>query len=130
MAVDVPQIKLSTFLGGYENWVNFHDLFSKLIYINAFLSFPEKIQYLKTHVGREAAKLIQHLSTVGENYETAYQLLKGRYENIRLILSKLLDNLLDQPATQTENAEQLKQLYDNTTECLQAITYLGISTAE
>lgn len=130
VAVNLPQVKLPTFQGGYENWVNFQDLFSKLIDKNASLSLPEKMQYLKTHVGGEAAKLIQHLSTVGANYETAYQLLRGRYENTRLILSKLIDKLLDQPATQMENAEKLKQLYDTTTECLQAITNLGVSTAE
>lgn len=55
------------------------------------------MKYLKTHVG-----------TVAANYEAAYQLVKRRHENTRLILSKFLDNQLDQPATQMENADKSK----------------------
>lgn len=128
--IKLPRIQIPTFSGGYENYITFEDIFSKLVDDNPALSNTEKMYYLKTYVIGEPAKLIQHLSTVGNNYETAFQILQYRYKNSRLILSKLLDKILDQPSIQSENSEKLKQLHDTTTECLEAISNLGISTGE
>lgn len=53
-----------------------------------------------------------------------------RYENSRVTITQLIDKLLDQPPVQTKNAEKLRQLHDTTTECLEALTNLGINTQD
>lgn len=120
-------MKIHNFSGGYENWLNFCDIFSKIIHENPDLSNTEIIQYLNTYVVEEASKLIQHLATVGTNYETAFDLLHKRYQNTRLMITKLLDKLPDQPSVLGENASKLKKLHD-IQECLEFINNLGVNT--
>ncbi|CAH0558604.1 unnamed protein product [Brassicogethes aeneus] len=126
--LSLPKIQLPHFKGGYENWATFHDIFTKVIHENKTISRIEKMQYLKAHVRVEASRLIQHLHITDGNYEAAWELLKKRYENTRIIVSKLVDQILDLPKIQGESTKQLQRLHDVTNECLKAIDNLGIST--
>ncbi|XP_071057555.1 uncharacterized protein [Onthophagus taurus] len=127
-AIPLPQIKLPVFDGSYDQWITFYDLFQKIIHASISLTKVEKMQYLKTYLKGEASRIIQHLQISDSNYDAAWTLLQKRYQNNRLILSKLLDKILDLPATTTENGERIKELHDTTVECLQAISNLGIPT--
>lgn len=126
----LPKVKLDTFEGSYEKWTTFHDMFQQMVHKNTSLSKVEKMQYLKTLVTGEPSKLIQHLQIAEVNYETALKLLQDRYENKRLLLSKLLDKILDIPKISVESAEKIKQLHDTTIECLEAIKNMGVPTSE
>ncbi|KAJ3650181.1 hypothetical protein Zmor_021885 [Zophobas morio] len=126
--IQLPQIKLPTFSGNYEDWPTFHDLFSKVIHKNTSLSNIEKMQYLKTYIRDEPIKIIQHHQITENNYQTAWELLAKRFNNVRLTVSKLLDKILDQPRMQEESAEKLKKLHDTTKECLEALNNLDIQT--
>lgn len=113
--VILPKVKIPIFEGGYDNWTTFHDIFLKLVHTNSSLIRIEKIQYRKTHVKGEASRIIQHL-------------LKNRYHNKRLLLSKLIYKILDLPTIQDESAEKIKQLHDVTNECLETVNNLEINT--
>ncbi|EFA12768.1 hypothetical protein TcasGA2_TC010296 [Tribolium castaneum] len=126
--IKLPQIQLPIFKGGYENWTTFHDLFRKVIYENTSISDVEKMQYLKTDVKDEAARLIQHLQITDGNYQAAWDLLTKRYQNSRLMITKLVDQILDVPQIHHESSQRLKQLHDVVRDCLEAINNLGIDT--
>lgn len=127
--ITLPKIQIPFFDGEYENWPSFYDLFQKVLHENSSLSDIEKMQYLKTHIRGEPSKLIQHLQISEANYETAWNLLQKRYQNSRLLLSKLIDKILDLPSIQYESSDKIKQLHDVTSECLEAINNLGIPTS-
>jgi hypothetical protein len=48
----------------------------------------QKFHYLKSSVRGEAQKLIVHLAITHDNYITAYNLLKSRFENKRIIVQQ------------------------------------------
>lgn len=86
-----------------------------------------KIEYLKTCIKGDAARIINHLNATPENYKTCYDLLKKRYDNKREVLGKLIDNFLTIPKMNFESAESLKHLHDTVYESILSIKNLGIS---
>lgn len=126
----LPKVTIPTFEGGFPNWAEFHDLFLRVIHENNTLSNVEKLQLLKQYTKSEAAKLLQHLSLTGDNYASAWDILKERYNHKRLILSKLIDRILDQTSCSVESAVQLRQLHDTTNEGLLAIKNLGFNAED
>lgn len=88
---------------------------------NAALGNAAKMHFLKTYVKGEAARLINHLASTGENYGSAYEIMKTRYENKRVLLGKHLDNLLELPKIAIESCDKLKELHDVINENLRAI---------
>lgn len=124
--IRLPAITVPFFNGGYENWTTFHDIFVSIIHTNKKLSGAEKMQYLKTSLKGEAAKLIQHLSPTNQNYETSWDLICHRYNNQRLILANYLDKFLNLPKLNDESSKLLRRIHDTTNEIMCAIHNMGI----
>lgn len=87
------------------------------------------MQYLKTHVKGDAARLIRHLTISEVNYETAWKLLAQRYEDERIITTKFIDKLLDLPKMKKANAAQLRDMHYTVNECLKALKNQRIDTS-
>lgn len=81
----------------------------------------ENIQYLKSLLKLDPSRLIQHLQISNTNYTATWELLEKRYKNTRLILSKILDTILNISVVQCAIAEKLNQLHHTTTESLEAV---------
>lgn len=73
----------------------------------------------------EAAKVINSLEITNDNYAVAWNLLKQRFENKRLIVQYLIQMLLDIPAITRESYADLRQLVDNISQYTQSLTKLG-----
>lgn len=123
----LPQLNIPQFSGNYNNWISFYDLFSQLIHTNNTLGKAQKMYYLKANLSGEAGKLLQHLQTTDENYDTAWELLSNRYNNKRILVSTQLQILLNQKNLTFECANGLKALHDTTKECLHALKNLQIN---
>jgi hypothetical protein len=59
----------------------FKDTFSSVIDSNTRLSSIQKFQYLRSFLTGEALQIIHTLETTEENYDTAWRLIKEKYEN-------------------------------------------------
>lgn len=126
--IKLPRLSIPTFDGDYQSWTSFHDIFVRLIHNNSRLGEAEKMQYLKTHMRKEAASLLQHLTISDANYKTAWKLLNERYNNKRKLFSVQFQILLSQPKLDHESAVGIRKLHDTTKECLHALSNLGIDT--
>lgn len=121
----MPKITVPKFDGNYLKWPEFHDLFSSLI-ISQPLPKLQKIWYLKTHLMGEAANLIKHFAATGENFDAAWAIVADRYNNKRLLVNKLVQEMIAAPRKTRDN---YKTLHDKTQECLLALQNLQINTS-
>lgn len=79
-------IEIREFSGDIKAWPTFSQLFSSLI----ILCDIQKMQYLKSSVRGDAAKLISNLEITNDNFSLAWQLLNNRYDNKRALCNVLL----------------------------------------
>lgn len=90
--IKLPQIKLPQFNGDIAQWKTYIGLFDRMVHNNKNIDNGIKMEYLKTTIIGNAAKLINHISPTSENYFTCYDILKQRFENKREILGKYLES--------------------------------------
>lgn len=110
--VKLPTLTLPTFNGNYEQWLLFKDSFESLINTNENLSEIQKFQYLRSALKEEALNVIQALETTTGNYRIAWDLVKKRYENKRLIINTHLKELFELNSIRKSNHIALRQLVD------------------
>lgn len=89
-----PKIELPTFSGKPSEWRGFISLFDRMVH-NTKMENGMKIEYLKTRVKGDAAKIINHLEPTSENHNTCYALIRKRYDNKRESLGIWIDNILN-----------------------------------
>ncbi|KAJ8969878.1 hypothetical protein NQ317_004701 [Molorchus minor] len=81
MSVKLPTIKLPTFNGCYDRWLEFRDSFVALVDSNDSISEIQKFYYLRSSLEAEAAHLVASIEVSASNYAIAWGLLKDRFEN-------------------------------------------------
>lgn len=119
--IKLKPIELPIFNGDFMKWPTFSGLFTSLILNNGSIDNIQKLQYLKTHVSNDAAKLIDKLEITNDNFTIAWKLLTDRFENKRALCNRHLNELLNQPKMTFESAEQLKMLHDVSKACFALI---------
>jgi len=112
-SVKLPNIELPKSDGNYEHWIPFQDLFESLIASNVTIPAVQKLHYLRTALIGEAAKVIASLDITNRNYEVAWNFLKQRFENKKLIVQHLIHVLANLPYIVKESHIELRQLADN-----------------
>ncbi|XP_014295624.1 uncharacterized protein LOC106693276 [Microplitis demolitor] len=127
---NLPQIKLHTFQGSYNEWDSFKDLFTSLVINEDSLTGSQKMHYLKTQIKGEAAALLANLQVTDEAFQPAWNLLNTRYTNPRRLLDMHIDDLLDRQLVTSHSAADLDALLHANEKTLDAIAALGIPTGE
>ncbi|XP_072934871.1 uncharacterized protein [Epargyreus clarus] len=123
----LPRIQLPVFSGKYEDWPSYQDLFTALVH-NTNLSNVQKLHYLKTSVSGEAEMLLRHIQILDYNYLQAWELLKGRFGNKKMILNAILKRLFGQKRVTNQTSIQIKNILDTTAECINNLINLKINT--
>lgn len=86
-----------------------------------------KLQYLKCHLSGEAEQL-RYTPVSDINYQKAWDMLKERYYNKRVICFNLIKKILNQPSLAIESSSVIKNLLDTTVNCLNGLSNIGIDT--
>ncbi|XP_018367479.1 PREDICTED: uncharacterized protein LOC108763994 [Trachymyrmex cornetzi] len=128
--IKLPRLDLPKFSGKYDEWFPFFDSFQSLIHANPSLDNIQRLQYLKASVVGDAAKIITALEISGTNYDVAWNLLKERYDNKRVIVQSHIKAIMDLPSMSKENVVELRQIADGTTRHVQALKALKRPTAQ
>lgn len=89
----LPTINLPTFNGDSLKWNEFFNLYEVMIHKNEEISDVMKLLYLKTCLIGEAKDILKGFQTTNENYYQAIEMLKRKYENKNLIVTKLYQEL-------------------------------------
>lgn len=123
----LPKLKLPEFNGEPTEWQPFISLFDRMVHENKKLDKELKVEYLKTCVKGDAAKITKHMDPTEENYQSCYELLRKRFDNKREMLGKLIDKMMELPKIKVECANNLKNLHDTIYESIMSIKNIGVS---
>lgn len=124
-SIKLPQITLPSFSGDPQEWENYRDLFLALVDQNSSLTGVQKLHYLKSSLTGEACLALKNIAITEANYSTAWDLLKRRYDNTRLIVHSYLRTLLGIPNMSSPSTKDLRSLRDKANDIRQALINLG-----
>ena len=97
--IKLPELKLKPFSGDYKDWCPFWQAFSCSIEKNESLSPVIKLTYLKSLLTDKALRLVDSIPTTGEGYCAAVDILKSRFDRIKV--------------SSTESVHRLFSIVDN-----------------
>lgn len=128
LQVKLPDIKLPTFNGNFDNWLEFRDAFSDLVHNNDSFTGIQKFYHLRSFLEGEPLDLIASIKISNDNYSVAWSLLVERYENLQLIVHQYVKELFEFPTLIKESCTDLLHLYDTFTKNIRSLKYLGQPT--
>ena len=111
-------INLPTFDENYLNWRSFEDSFSAFVDQNNSLTNVPKLCYLRSQLKGDAWNLIKSLETTEENDNIAFNLVKERFNNHRLIVLSHVNAILN---SKFENAKSFINTIDQHVQDLQRL---------
>lgn len=124
--VNLPQINIPKFNGKYTEWSSFIDLFTALIHNNRQLSDVQKFVYLKSSVSNEPLDIINDLQLTNNNYSTAMDLLKKRYDNKLNIINTHIGGLLEIEQVNKSDAGQLRNFLIHIRQSINALKGMSL----
>jgi len=107
----LPRIHLPEFSGEFEDWPEFRDLFLSIVQKDSTISGIEKLHYLRTSLKGSAANLIRNLPIIEQNFDRAWNMLAGHFENKRLLIQSYLSRFTALPKMKSETVADLSKVY-------------------
>lgn len=128
----LPYIQLPIFIGKYEDWPSFRDLFMSLIGKDSTIADVTRLHYLKASLKSEVEMLVRNLPTIDENFDRAWQTLREYYENTRLLVRAFYSTFTSLPKLKVESATELRKLFHCITSTTGVLESIGrpISSSE
>lgn len=124
--VKLPEVKLPTFDGAYENWLSFKNAFQNVIDARTELT-DDKLQYLKSALTGEAASKVKIFAVDGANYAKAWEVLTRAYEVKHLLIARHLSLLFNMPSLDRETTVGLTKLVDDAQQHVASLSALGVN---
>ena len=90
--VKLPKITLPRFNGDPVKWTSFWDSYQSAVHAN---SEVDKFNYLRSLLDSSAHNAIAGLTLSSANYQQAIEILRKRFGNKQIIISKHMDTLLN-----------------------------------
>lgn len=124
----LPPIQIESFSGEFEDWECFKDLFLSLLAQHNNLTSAQKLYYLRNALKGTALSAIKHVSSQGDNFDSAWDVLSKRYDNARAIVDAHLKRLFTIPVIMKRVASTIRNMIDITNECIAALKINHINT--
>ena len=125
--VKLPRISLPHFRGNLIRWPAFWDSFNSAIHSNDRLSEIDKFNYLRSLLEGTAYDAIAGLALSAANYGEAVEILRKRFGNKQLIISKHMESLLSINAVTCDtHLRDLRRLYDQSEANIRSLKALGV----
>lgn len=117
----LQKLPVPTFHGDYASFTAFDEAFTALVHDNSALTDVERFMYLRDSLKGPANQLIANIQPTGDNYKIAFELLRERFNNPKLIVNSHINGIFDLKPISRDNAADLRSLYDNLNKHLRAL---------
>ncbi|XP_075163077.1 uncharacterized protein LOC142235702 [Haematobia irritans] len=128
--IKVPPCDTENFQGGYEEWPSFRDMFTAVYINHPKLSPVQKLYHLRLKVKGQAAVIVRKYTLCGDNFALAWEALRTRYENKRILVDNQLRILLNMKNVTVESSESLQKIQTTINDCLAALKAQNIPTSD
>ena len=126
----LPKITLPRFNGDPVRWTSFWDSYQSAVHLNSELTEVDKFNYLWSLLDRSAHDAITGLTLSSANYQQAIEILRKRFGNKQVIITKHRDTLMSmEPISSDRHLKDLRRLYDHTETHVRSLKLLGIEAA-
>ncbi|PNF21252.1 hypothetical protein B7P43_G02132 [Cryptotermes secundus] len=122
--VKLPTIFLPKFSGALQDFMHFYDTFIALIISNDALTDIQRYYYLLSCLSGEPHHLIENLPVSQDNFKVAWDLIRGRYHNPRLISDLHIKELMTLPNARHNSPKELRLLINQLCSNLNAVETL------
>ena len=126
----LPKLVLPKFKGDVTKWTGFWESFDSAVNQNRDISKVDKFNNLHSLLEGTAASVIQGLTLSEANYDTAIELLKGRFGKPQTIICAHMDELLKVPACTNDRSASLRSVYDRINVHIRGLSTLGIKSEQ
>ncbi|CAH2102287.1 unnamed protein product [Euphydryas editha] len=128
-SIKLPQIKLPSFDGSYDQWLEFKNSYVSMIHMRSDLDAIQKFHYLRSSLSGSAYQVISALEFTALNYSHAWALLENRFNNERLLVhNRVIKALFTVPGMNKESPKQIRTLIDTVLRNLRALKTLNEPT--
>lgn len=126
ICIKVPPCDTEIFEGSYEQWPSFRDMFTA-VYINQTKLTPvTKLYHLRNKTTGEAGAIVKRYALSHNNFLLAWEALKCRYENKRVLVDNQMKLLFDIPPATQEDSESIRRIQSSVNDSLATLRSLGI----
>lgn len=126
--IQPPVCDTEVFKGDYLTWPSFRDLFTAIYISNPRLSDVEKLLHLTHKTKGEAKEIVMKSPLTNEGFSQAWENLKTRYENKRILVNSQLKILFNLSPINKESSAEIKQMQRDINNCLSALQLYKIDT--
>ncbi|PNF27380.1 hypothetical protein B7P43_G18312 [Cryptotermes secundus] len=126
--VKLPMISLPKLSGASQDFMHFYDTFVALIISNDALTDIQRYYYLLSCLSGEPHHLTENLPVSQDNFKVAWDLIRGRYHNPRLISDLHIKELMTLPNARHDSPKELWLLIKQLCSTLNAVEALKIKT--
>ncbi|XP_076659504.1 uncharacterized protein LOC143362890 [Halictus rubicundus] len=105
-------MKLLSFSWDLFQWESFRDQFCALVHDSTRISKVRKMQYLKSCLSGDAAKMLDLAPITEASYDGAWTALERRFCNQRILTSAHMRRLISYPSMVKAQPSEIKRLLD------------------
>lgn len=128
--VKLPPVNIPCFDGTYGAWNNFRSSFETAVHSNTGISNVQKMQHLKANTKGAASKIIRHLAITSDNYETAWEILRSRFDHERKLVRTYYETARNIEKIEKPTAKSLRDLHDVFIESLSSLNNMGFGETD
>ncbi|XP_075158166.1 uncharacterized protein LOC142231444 [Haematobia irritans] len=127
VCIKVPPCDTEVFKGSYEEWPSFRDMFTAVYVNHPKLTPAQKLYHLRNKTKSSAGAIVKRYALCDENFTLAWNALKSRYENKRVLVDNQLKILFNIPVATSEDSESLQRIHSTVKDCLSTLTSLNVN---
>ncbi|XP_075158079.1 uncharacterized protein LOC142231352 [Haematobia irritans] len=109
-SLKLPPCDTPPFEGGYSKWPAFRDIFSAVFGNHPHLSPAQKLYHLRGKTRGEANDIVKKFELTDANFNLAWEALKNRYENKRILVNQQMKKLFSIQSVTNESPKSIRQI--------------------